>query len=98
MRFLVDECLHESLVELAHANGYDLARAVRLASAGVAAGLVAAFFLSRFLGSLLFGISEHDAVAYAGTAVLLVGVALLASYLPARRAARTDPMTALRYE
>jgi putative ABC transport system permease protein len=75
-----------------------LARAARLAGAGIAAGLVAAFFLSRFLGSLLFGISAHDAVTYTWAAVLLFGVALLASYVPASRAARTDPTIALRSE
>ena len=75
-----------------------LGEAIRLAAAGIACGLMAAFFLSRFLGTLLFGISPHDPAAYAGAAIVLAAVALLASYLPATRAAKTDPTVALRCE
>jgi ABC-type antimicrobial peptide transport system permease subunit len=71
-------------------------RSAKLAVAGVAAGLLMASFVTRFLSSLLFEIAPHDAIAYAGAGVLLVTVALLASYVPASRAARTDPTIALR--
>ncbi len=67
-----------------------------LAGIGLVAGLIAALFLTRLLAGLLFGVRTTDPAAYLAVALLLATVALLASYLPARRAARTDPMIALR--
>jgi ABC-type antimicrobial peptide transport system permease subunit len=69
-----------------------------VALAGLAVGLVGALALSRLLGSLLFGVSATDAVTFAGTAALLALVALAASYVPARKASRTDPMVSLKRE
>jgi predicted permease len=66
--------------------------------AGLGAGLLGALALSRLLGSLLFGVSATDAITFAGTAALLALVALAASYVPARRASRTDPMVSLKRE
>ncbi|MGH9817683.1 MAG: FtsX-like permease family protein, partial [Candidatus Acidiferrales bacterium] len=65
---------------------------------GIAIGLGAALWLSRFMKTLLFEVSVADPVVYAGIAVFLASVALLACWIPARRAARVDPMVALRYE
>ena len=69
---------------------------LRLALGGLALGLVAAFGFSRLASSLLFGVTEGDPVTLATVSGLLIGVAVLASYLPARRATRIDPVTALR--
>lgn len=68
------------------------------AGIGLAIGLVGAILLSRYLTSLLYEVQPTDPLAYVVVTTLLLGVALLASYLPARRAARIDPMTALRTE
>ena len=75
-----------------------LRHGLSLILAGAAVGLTAAFFLSRFLASQLFGISAADPATYAAVTLLLAAVALLACWLPARRAARVDPMLALRCE
>ena len=65
---------------------------------GVAAGLAGAFILARFVVNLLYGVKTSEPLAFLGTALLLVAVGLLASYIPARRAARVDPIIALHYE
>ena len=75
-----------------------LGQGMGLTAIGVAIGLAGAFVLARLLQSLLFGIASTDPITYAAVAAVLSSVAFVASFLPARRAARIDPMVALRHE
>jgi ABC-type antimicrobial peptide transport system permease subunit len=75
-----------------------LAEGASLAIAGTLIGCAAALFLNRYLESFVFGIKPTDAMTVIAVAVLLIGVAVTASYVPARRAAKVDPMVALRCE
>jgi putative ABC transport system permease protein len=65
---------------------------------GIAMGVVAALGVSRLLASLLVGVSSYDPLTFVGVSAILMAVALLACYLPARRATKLDPMTALKHE
>ena len=71
---------------------------LRLTGLGVALGLPLAYLLSRLIRSLLFGTAAADPLTFGGVALLLLAVAAVASYLPARRATRVDPLVALRYD
>jgi putative ABC transport system permease protein len=71
---------------------------MKLAATGVALGIAGAFLLTRYLKTLLFEINSTDPLTFAAVAFLLAAIAFLATYLPARRATRVDPMVALRYE
>jgi len=71
---------------------------LRLAIFGVGIGLAAAFVLTHFLSSMLFGVSTADPISYLAVVTLLLVVVIVACYVPARRAMRVDPMVALRYE
>jgi putative ABC transport system permease protein len=75
-----------------------IGRGVRLTAVGLAVGLIAAFWLTRLIGKMLFGIGPTDPLTFIGISLLLLGATVVASYIPARRATKVDPMVALRGE
>jgi predicted permease len=102
--YIVSERTHEIGIRLAlGAKSRDIVRIVLrqglgLAIAGAAVGLLGALIVSHLMAGVLYGVRPTDPLTFAGVALLLIGVALLACYIPARRAIRVDPLVALRYE
>ncbi|PYT65563.1 MAG: hypothetical protein DMG39_28600 [Acidobacteria bacterium] len=84
--------------QAANVRSMILMQMIKFTALGVAIGLAGAFVVARFLASLLFGVGTHDPVTFLGVALVLILVAVLAAYVPARRAMRVDPIVALRYE
>jgi predicted permease len=104
MTYWVNQRIHEIGIRMAlGAQPGNILRlvirqALLLVSVGIVIGLAGAFALTRVMSGLLFGISATDRLTFILLSLLLAGIALLSSYLPARRASRVDPMVALRYE
>jgi predicted permease len=104
MAYMVSQRSHELGVRLAlgaqrgAVQRMVLGNSLRLVAVGVTLGLAGALILNDAVSSLLFEVKTNDAASLIGAAVLLAGIALLGSYLPARRASRVDPMTTLRQE
>jgi putative ABC transport system permease protein len=104
LSYSVSRRMHEMGLRLAlGASARDLmwlvmGQGVRLALLGMAVGLAASLAATRLLAGMLFGVSPLDPLTFAAVAGVLFAAALLASFIPARRATRVDPMVALRYE
>jgi len=104
MAYSVTERRHEIGIRMAlGARQPDVLRSVMgrglaLAGVGVAIGAPLAMVLAQLLSSLLYGVSTWDATTFLGVPIVLAAIALVASYVPARRATRVDPLVALRYE
>jgi len=102
--YMVSERTHEIGIRIA--LGADrrsilrmvLRQGLGLAIIGAAVGLVAALIVSHLMAGLLYGVRPTDPLTFAGVALLLIGVGLLACYIPARRVLRVDPLVALRHE
>ena len=104
MAFLVTQGIREIGIRIALGAteravlGLVLRQGMAVALSGAALGLAGAFVLTRFMHSLLFGVRGTDPLTFAAVAAMLTSIALIATYLPARRAARIDPMISLRSE
>jgi putative ABC transport system permease protein len=104
MSYMVSQRTHEIGVRMAIGAGRRevmrlvLRQGLTLTIIGLVIGLVGALGFTRVLGTLLYGVQPHDPLTFIGITLLLMAVALLACYLPARRAMRVDPVVALRCE
>jgi ABC-type antimicrobial peptide transport system permease subunit len=102
--YLIGERTHEIGIRMAlGAQRKDvltlvLGEGMKLVLVGAAIGIAAALGLSRLMAGMLYGVSATDPLTFAAVPIVLLGVAMLACYIPARRAIRVDQMTALRYE
>jgi ABC-type antimicrobial peptide transport system permease subunit len=102
--YMVTERTHEIGIRLAlgaqrqNILAIVLGQGLRLVLTGAAAGLIGAISIGQLMASLLYGVRPTDPMTFAVVVLLLIGVAALACYLPARRAMNVDPMVALRYE